>query len=62
VSVDYTFRCDGPGCPRHVATPSPTPPVFLVVSVRDGNDLHFCGWDCVIRYGATMEPEEVIDA
>lgn len=29
---------------------------FLEVDQGDGDVLHFCGWDCALRYGATKEP------
>jgi len=60
MSISRTFYCDGPDCERHVQTTQALPPVFLTLSERDGDDLHFCGWDCVLRRAATMEPETVI--
>lgn len=33
-----------------------------MLAVQDGDDqLHFCGWDCPLRYGAHAEPEKVIE-
>ena len=61
MSVERIFRCDGPECERHVQTRQARPPMFLVVTpVGEAADLHFCGWDCVLRHAATKEPETVI--
>jgi hypothetical protein len=60
MSIERIFHCDGPDCDRHVRTLQTSPPMFLVVNEHAGPDLHFCGWDCVLRYAATKEPEIVI--
>lgn len=60
--IERTFRCDGPDCLRHVVTQSDRPPTFLVLGQDPGPDLHFCVWDCVLRYAGAIEPEEIIDA
>jgi hypothetical protein len=60
MSIERTFYCDGPDCDRHVRTTSTLPPVFLTVSEGADHASHFCGWDCVLRFAATKEPEEVI--
>lgn len=62
MSVERTFRCDGPECDRHVHTRRSDPPEgsgFLSVT-GDGPELHFCGWDCLLRHSASKEPEQVI--
>lgn len=60
MSIERIFYCDGPDCERHVRTARPRPTVaFLTVSEASGRPLHFCGWDCVLRYAATKEPETV---
>jgi hypothetical protein len=59
VSIERIFHCDGPDCERHVATMDSRPPMFLVVTEHAGADLHFCGWDCVLRHASTKEPEQV---
>jgi hypothetical protein len=60
MSIQRTFYCDGPDCERHVETPREIPPVFLTVTQFEDAQLHFCGWDCVLRFAATKEPEIVI--
>lgn len=62
MSVERIFRCDGPECERHVQTPLIRPPVFLTVSPDEGDDLHFCTWDCVLKHAAEKPPSEVIPA
>jgi hypothetical protein len=53
-------------CPGHVTTMTPPPylPIgFLRVSqgAHDGTvDLHFCCWNCVLRYAATVPPPTII--
>lgn len=61
MSVERTFYCDGPDCERHVQTQKPRPPVFLTVDQFEGPELHFCGWDCALRYAGNVEPEETIE-
>lgn len=68
MSLARALYCEGPECERHTA-PNPTPPPyipggFLEVRQSQPNDdrvWHFCGWDCVLRFAATQEPEEVIE-
>ena len=59
MSIERIFHCDGPECDRHVQTREKRPPIFLTV-VSLSKDLHFCGWDCVLRHASTKEPETVI--
>jgi hypothetical protein len=56
--IQQTYHCDGPDCERNWAGTAHAEHGLSVVG--KGWDLHFCGWDCVLRYGATIEPEEVI--
>jgi hypothetical protein len=60
MSVEHIFYCDAPECQRHVQTRKDRPPAFLTVTDEAG-DMHFCGWDCILRYGSTVEPEQVIE-
>ncbi len=60
VSVERTFRCDGPNCERHLVTTLPEPAVFLTVKRDVDPDSHFCGWDCVLRYAGQIQPEEIV--
>ena len=58
MSIERIFYCDGPECERHVRTAALRSP-FLTVT-EESKTLHFCGWDCILRYAAAKEPEIVI--
>lgn len=60
MSIERIFHCDGPDCDRHVRTRRDSPPMFLTVHDDTAPDVHFCGWDCALRYAAQKEPETVI--
>lgn len=66
MSTTTVFRCDGPGCVRHVnggrngVVPGKSGFLTVYDSCDLGNVLHFCGWDCCLRHAGTHEPEEVI--
>jgi hypothetical protein len=61
VSVERTFRCDGPDCERHMVTQKTVPEAFLTVTQPiDSLEMHFCGWDCVLRHAGQQEPEEIV--
>lgn len=51
------FHCDGPECGRYIETDQLVPPVFLTVSQIGAVYLHFCGWDCVLRFAGRIKPE-----
>ena len=50
--------CDGPGCDTWER--GPEWPGWLLVEAAGGN-LHFCGWECCIRYGAHQTPPITIE-
>jgi hypothetical protein len=62
VTTEHTFWCNGPDCDRHVKSMKVRPPVFLSVSdpSDERGDLHFCGWDCALRFAGQKEPETLI--
>jgi hypothetical protein len=61
VSIERIFYCDGPDCERHVRTAASRPHgAFVFVTTGDSATLHFCGWDCVLKYAATKPPAEII--
>lgn len=50
--------CDGPDCNSW----SLDMDLFLTVKRSVMTDeLHFCLWDCVLRYAAQFEPTEIIE-
>jgi hypothetical protein len=62
VSIERIFTCDWRECERHVRTTGTRPPMFLTVAEGADHELHFCSWDCVLRYAGEKPPEEVIPA
>lgn len=74
MSIKRTYHCDGPPetgsdedhCLTHVSTVSPPP--YLphgIIEVREVCDrpvepLHFCGWDCLMKYAANQPLPTVI--
>lgn len=60
MALERIFHCDGPDCERHVRTIRTIAPAGHLTVSGDGKPLHFCGWDCVLRYAGNKEPEEVI--
>lgn len=64
MSLEHVHHCDGPDCERHarvLATLGRPPVSFMTVVQHEAPDLHFCGWDCVLRHASRIEPEQVID-
>lgn len=60
MSIERTFRCDGPDCERGVSDAAHREPGGRFLTLTGwSNPMHFCGWDCVLKYGAKIEPETV---
>ena len=53
-------HCDREGCDTWSRNPKAHG--FLAVNWRGdwGTKMDFCSWDCILRYGATKPPMEVI--
>lgn len=67
MAVERTYYCDGPECDVSVRTAAhaPTAPLLVIIEYEAGNATalrHFHSWDCVLRYAATQEPTESIEA
>jgi len=64
VSIDRIFRCDWKECDGHVLTARtcPSGSGFLTITEHSvgAEDLHFCSWDCVLRFAAAIEPIETV--
>ena len=74
MATERTIYCDGPDCgdrhqegaPCHARTIHPPPHLPAgFIETRQGGDvadhvLHFCSWDCVLKYAAKLPPTEVI--
>lgn len=73
MSIERTYYCDGPRntdipngdahdrCPAHATTATSHLPHGFLRVVWDDRTLHFCGWDCVLRYAAEQPPVEIIE-
>jgi hypothetical protein len=74
MSVERIFYCDWSGCaddhpgepdapPVHIRTaatrPSPTSG-FIFVTAGFGRTLHFCGWNCLMKYAADQPQPTII--
>jgi hypothetical protein len=61
VSTERIFHCDAPECERHVRTAASRPAAgFIFVTEGGSATLHFCTWDCVLKYAAAKPPSEVV--
>jgi hypothetical protein len=62
MSIERIFYCDSPDCNTNVRTASASPSLWL--TVIDGavphDPMHFCSWDCILKYAAEVSPVEVI--
>jgi hypothetical protein len=62
MAIERTFYCDGPDCERHVKTAASRPAAGFLFVTEGGSarTLHFCNWDCVLKYAATKPPVEIV--
>jgi hypothetical protein len=60
MSIRRVFSCDWRECNHHVQTASLRPRLFLTLTEGAGGSLHFCTWDCVLKYAAEKPPCEAI--
>jgi hypothetical protein len=63
MSIERVYYCDWRECEKHGRTASARPPMtFITVTEDAGRSIHFCSWDCVLRYAGEKPPVEVIPA
>lgn len=60
MAVERVFFCDWRECENRVQTASPRPRRFLTVTEDSDRTLHFCSWDCNLKFAAEVEPVEVV--
>lgn len=61
MSIERIFRCDWRECEGHVRTASTRPRAsFITVTESTGRSLHFCTWDCLLRFAGEKPPVEVV--
>jgi hypothetical protein len=61
VSRTITYHCQGPSCETHQKSTAAAPLLGWLLVTWDAEFLDFCSWDCLIKYGATREPNEEFD-
>jgi hypothetical protein len=60
VSIERIFYCDWRDCDAHTRTVSARPGMsFLTVTGDADRALHFCSWDCVLKYAGEIPPVEL---
>lgn len=59
MSIERVYTCDWHECECHTRTTGNHPFPFLKVSEAPGRSLHFCTWDCLLRYAAEKPPSEI---
>ena len=61
MSIERVYHCDWRECSNHARTAGDHPPVSII-TVTDDSDrpLHFCGWDCLLKFAAEKPPTEII--
>jgi hypothetical protein len=60
MSIRRVYSCDWRECNHHVQTDSVRSSLFLTLTEGSGGSLHFCTWDCVLKYAAEKPPCEMI--
>jgi hypothetical protein len=73
MAISRIYYCDAPvsadrpnphgenRCPTHARTAGSGLPMGFLKVTGFGGPLHFCSWDCVLRYAAEQPPVERID-
>ena len=66
MAIERVIYCDGPDCDTHIRTASlgRVPIGFIEAheGTHEGVVIHeFCGWDCVMRFAATLPAPEIIE-
>ena len=72
MAIDRIYYCDAPPsadqpssdgddrCPTHARTADSGLPMGFLKVTGFERPLHFCSWDCVLRYAAAQPPVERI--
>ncbi len=63
MAIERTFYCDAPECETHVRSASTRPFGMIFLTDTSGltarRTMHFCSFDCVLRFAAGQPPVEV---
>jgi hypothetical protein len=65
VSVERKYTCDSAECDTNwsdqgLGDDNLPPHLIYVRETGDPHEVHFCSWDCVLKYAATFPPPEII--
>lgn len=62
MSVQRVFHCDEKDCRLHTTSihSRPQEPGWLFVTETRGRTLHFCCWDCLMKYASQFPPPKII--
>jgi hypothetical protein len=60
MSIERVFYCDWRECNHHMETVGRSAEPFITVTERAGRSLHFCDWDCLLKYAGEKPPARVI--
>lgn len=57
--MSKAYHCDGEDCDSW--TYHKKNHDFLTVKGQGGGALHFCSWDCILKFSAKFEPINILD-
>jgi hypothetical protein len=60
MSIERVFYCDWRECNHHMQTDSTSAAPFITVTGAAGRSLHFCDWDCLLKYAGEIPPTRVL--
>jgi hypothetical protein len=58
MSIERIFYCDWRDC----GASGPGSEFLTIKAARERRHLHFCSWDCVLKYAAEKPPVEFVPA
>jgi hypothetical protein len=59
MTIEHTYYCDDPDCENHSKHAHY---LIRLTEMQLTKQLHFCSWDCVLRFGAQFAPSERVEA
>lgn len=61
MSVEFVYRCDADDCDSWMRSIEDSPGAgWLRVEYDRGEALHFCRWECCLRFGAAQPQTETV--
>lgn len=59
MSIERLFHCDWRECQCHERTVEGRPRAFMTVVEPSDQQLHFCSWDCLLKFAGEKPPVEL---